>query len=101
MWEGLRVNVRYYIDADTGLPHIYQHGVREDEVEEIVRRPLENRPGEQSSRVLIGQTRNGRYLRVIVSIDWDGQGVFVITAYDLRGNALKALRRRMRKRGRT
>lgn len=65
------MNVRYYIDADTGLPHIYQHGVREDEVEEIVRRPLENRPGEQSSRVLIGQTRNGRYLRVIVSIDWD------------------------------
>jgi hypothetical protein len=51
--------------------------------------------------VLIGQTRQSRYLRVVVSIDWDGQGVFVITAFDLRGNPMKALRRRMKKRGRS
>ena len=95
------MNVRYHVDADTGLPHIYGHNVSEQDVEDVLRRPLENRPGDRSSRVLIGQTGQGRYLRVIVSIDWDGQGVFVITAYDLRGKALKALRRRMKKRGQT
>jgi len=94
------VNIRYHIDGDTGLPHIYRHNVSENEVEDVLRGPLENRPGDGSSRVLIGQTRQGRYLRVIVSIDWDGRGVFVITAYGLRGKPLKALRRRMKKRGR-
>ena len=93
------MNVRYYVDADTGLPHIYRHNVSEDEVEDVLREPLENRPGDRSSRVLIGQTRHGRYLRVVVSIDWDGRGVFVVTAYDLRGKPLKALHRRMNKRG--
>jgi len=93
------MNIRYNKDADTGLPHIYGHNVSEHEVEDILRRPLENRPGDRSSRVLLGRTKHGRYLRVIVSIDWDGQGVFVITAYDLRGKPLKALRRRMKKRG--
>jgi hypothetical protein len=49
----------------------------------------------------MGQTRHGRYLRVIASIDWDGQGVFVITAFELRGKALKALRRRLKGRGKS
>lgn len=93
------MNIRYNIDADTGLPHIYRHNVFESEVQDVIRRPLENRSGDGRSRVFLGRTRDGRYLRVIVSIDWDGQGVFVITAYDLRGKALKALRRRMKKRG--
>jgi hypothetical protein len=92
------MNVRYYIDPD-GLPHIYRHNVTEVEITDVLRKPLESRPGEGVSRVLIGQTRHGRYLRVIISIDWDGQGIFVITAYDLRGKSLKALRRRMKRRG--
>jgi hypothetical protein len=95
------VNIRYNIDADTGVPHVYRHNVSEREVQDVLREPLENRPGTGSSRVFIGRTRQGRYLRVIVSIDWDGQGVFVITAYELRGKPLKALRRRMKKRGRS
>jgi hypothetical protein len=94
----VRVNVRYHIDADSGLPHIYRHNVTESEVEDVLRGPLENRPGEGGSRVLIGRSRQGRYLRVVVAIDWDGQGVFVITAYDMRGKPLKALRRRMKRR---
>jgi hypothetical protein len=93
------LNIRYNIDTDTDLPHIYRHNVSESEVEDVLRGPLENRPGDGKSRVLIGQTRQGRYLRVIVSIDWGGQGVFVITAYDLRGKPLRVLRRRMKKRG--
>jgi len=93
------MNIRYYIDSYTGLPHIYGHNVSEREVEAVLRRPLENRPGERESRVMIGRTPQGRILRVIISIDWEGQGVFVITAYDLAGKALKAFRRRMKGRG--
>jgi len=33
------LKVRYYMDPETGLPHIYQHGVSEQEVEEILEWP--------------------------------------------------------------
>lgn len=49
----------------------------------------------------IGQTRAGRYLRVIFVPDPDRHEVFVITAYDLRGKPLAAYRRRRRQRQRT
>jgi hypothetical protein len=49
--------------------------------------------------VLVGKTWSGRFLRVIVAFDDDGQGCFVITAFDLTGKPRKALRRRMRRRG--
>jgi hypothetical protein len=93
------VNIRYNTDADTGLPHIYQHDVSEDEVEEILSRPIESRRGDRDSVVLNGKTWRGRFLRVIVVFDPDREGCFVITAFALRGKPLKALRRRMRKRG--
>jgi hypothetical protein len=54
------MEIRYYIESDSGLPHIYSHGVREDEVEEVLERPGEDRPGRERSRVAIGQTRVGR-----------------------------------------
>jgi hypothetical protein len=60
-------NIRYYIDPETGLPHIYNHDVVEHEVEEVLARPGEDRQGEEGSRVAIGQTDAGRYLRVIVT----------------------------------
>ena len=93
------MEIRYNRDRDTGLPHIYGHGVSETEVEDVLRNPIERRRGDADSQVLIGQTTHGRVLRVIISIDPDHRGVFVITAYDLRAKAQKALRRRMRKRG--
>ena len=37
--------VRYYHDPETGQPHIYGHGVTEAEVEYVLRRPGEDRPG--------------------------------------------------------
>jgi hypothetical protein len=91
------VDVRYYRDADTGLPHIYGHGVREHEVEAVLRRPIENLPGRRRSRVVIGRTRAGRFLKVVCVPDDDG--VFVVTAFDLKGKPLRALKRRMRRRG--
>lgn len=93
--------IRYYKDPDTGLPHIYGHNVSEAEVEDVLRRPLERRKGDRDSHVLLGRTSAGRYLRVVVSFDPDGTSVFVITAFDLEGKPLKALRRRLRKRGRS
>jgi hypothetical protein len=92
------VDVRYYIDPETDQPHIYRHGVVEREVEEVLRRPLEDRPGREGSRVALGQTRAGRYLRVIYVPDPLPDSVFVVTAYQLGPNALRALRRRRRRR---
>jgi hypothetical protein len=59
------LNVRYYIDPETELHHIYCHDVGEAEVEEVLSKPGEDRPGREGSRVAIGRTSGGRYLRVI------------------------------------
>ena len=91
------MNIRYYIDPVTDLPHIYNHDVSEDEVEEVLLYPSEDRPGREGSRVAIGKTNSGRYIRVIYVPDPEPDSVFVITAYDLRGNALKAFKRRRRR----
>ena len=98
--RGLRVEVRYYLDPETGQPHIYDHGVTEAEVEWILARPGEDGPSSGESRQSTGQTSAGRYLRVIYVPDPDGDGVFVVTAYPLTGKPLKAYRRRRRRRKR-
>ena len=59
------MNIRYYFDPETGLPHIYNHDVDEQEVEDVLESPGEDRPGREGSRIAIGQTSGGRYLRVI------------------------------------
>ena len=59
------MNFRYYIDPTTDLPHIYGHNVSESEIEEVLSRPGEDRPGSDGSRIAIGQTSGGRHLRVI------------------------------------
>ena len=92
------LNVRFYIDPKTGLPHIYRHEVNENEVEDVLRRPGEDSPGREGSRVAIGQTQAGRYLRVIYVPDPEPDSVFVIMAYALEGKPLIAYRRRRRRR---
>ena len=69
------MKVRYYIDPESELPHIYGHDVTEEEVEEVLTRPGEDRPGRDDSRVAIGQTSSGRYLRVIYVPDPEPSGV--------------------------
>ena len=91
------MEVRYFIDPATGRPHIYGHDVDENEVEDILTRPLEDRPGREGARVALGQTHAGRYLRVIYAPDPAPGSVFVITAYELGPKARKALRRRRRR----
>lgn len=94
------MEVRYYLDPDTGRPHIYNHGVSEAEVEYVLRHPGEDRPGRDDSRHALGQTEAGRYLRVIYVPDDGAESVFVVTAYDLQGKPLQAYRRRRKRRRR-
>ena len=91
------MNIRFYIDPETQMPHIYRHGVDEEEVEDVLQQPGEDRPGREGARVAIGRTRAGRYLRVIYVPDQEPDSVFVITAYPLTGKPLMAYRRRRRK----
>ena len=91
------MKIRYYIDPRTEQPHIYGHGVVESEVEEVLARPGEDRPGAEGSRIAIGQTSAGRFLRVIYVPDPEPDSVFVITAFDLSGKPLLAYRRRRRR----
>src|SRR6266852_9710434 len=77
------------MDPETSKPHIHDHGVTEAEVQEVLHRPGEDRAGDEGSRVAIGQTAGGRYLKVIYTRDSVGGGVFVITACDLKGKPLK------------
>jgi hypothetical protein len=92
------MKIRFYIDPETGMTHIHRHGVSEDEAEDVLSNPGEDRPGKEGSRIAIGQTVGGRYLRVIYVPDPDPESVFVITAYELKGKPLAAYRRRRRRR---
>jgi hypothetical protein len=55
------------------------------------------RAGREGSRIALGRTASGRYLRVIYVPDAEPDSVFVITAYDLTGKPLAAYRRRRKK----
>ncbi|MCI0416901.1 hypothetical protein L0222_29380 [bacterium] len=94
------MRIRYYLDPKTNLPHIYKHQVNEDEVASILRNPGEDRPGSEGSRVAVGQTDTGRYLRIIYVPDPAPESLFVVTAYELKGKPLLAYRRRKRKKRR-
>jgi len=59
------VEVRFYIDPDTGEPHLRRHGVTEVEAEEVLSKPTEDRPGAEGVRIAIGRTSAGRVLRVV------------------------------------
>lgn len=89
------MQIRYFIDPTTELPHIYQHDVSELEVEAVLARPLQTLRGRRNSQVAIGQTEEGRYLKVIYVPD--AAPNFVVTAYELGSKAKRALRRKRRK----
>ena len=91
------MNVRYYADPRTDLPHIYGHDVSELEVEQVLDRPAEDCLGRDGSRFAVGPTSTDRTLRVIYASGPEPYSVFVITAYDLRGKSLLAHRRRKRR----
>lgn len=91
------MRVRYYIDPATGEPHIYNHEVSETEAEEVLSQG-DSLPGREGARMALGPTAAGRHLRVIYKPDeYQPDTLFVITAFELRGKALKAYRRRHRR----
>ena len=90
------MTVRFYLDPATDQPHIYGQSVVEEEVEDDLARPMEDRAGRDGSRMALGQTEAGRYLRVIYVPDPIPGSVFVITAYELGEKAQQALRRRQK-----
>ena len=91
------MNVRFHIDPETGLPHIYNHEVSEDEIEDVLTRPGDDFPGSRGSRIALGQTSSGRYLKVIYVPDPQPESVFVVTAYEMTGKLIAAYRRRQRR----
>jgi len=91
------MRLRFYLDSRTGQPHVHGHDVTEEEVEDVLTDPGEDRPGDQGARIAIGRTEGGRYLRVIYVPDPEPDSAFVITAYTLEGKALAAYKRRRRK----
>ncbi len=94
------MELRFWTDAETGLPHIFDHGVTEDEVRQILARPgLKRRAGDNSQSIL-GQTSAGRHLKVVFVPDAEGDSGFVVTAYEIRGKGLKAYRRNKRRKKR-
>ncbi len=94
------MELRFWTDPEAGLPHIYDHGVDEDEVRQVLARPRLKRRGGRDSLSIMGQTSAGRYLKVVFVPNRDGDGGFVVTAYELRGKRLKAYRRDKRRKKR-
>ncbi len=94
------MEIRFYLDPETGLPHIYDHGVTEEEVEQVLRASGGDVQGSRGSRMKLGRTLAGRYLQVIYTPDEEPGNVFVITAYELTGKARKAYRRRQKRKPR-
>ena len=92
------MDLRFWLDPETDLPHIFNHGVTEEEVRQILHRRGEEFPGSDRSRIRLGQTEAGRYLEVVYVPDEEGDGAFVVTAFDMSPRAKRAYRRRQRRR---
>lgn len=99
-WKDGRMELRFWNDPETGLPHISDHDVTEEEVRQVLRGPGLDYPAARNSRARLGQTAAGRYLKVVYVPDAGGESAFVVTAYELRGKALKAFRRAKRRKPR-
>ena len=97
------MEIRYAINPETGLPHILDHDVAPEEVEDVLAESPEDRRNRNDTRVAVGRTSEGRLLRVVYArrrVRNAPDGILVITAYELRGNDVVAFRRRMRRRNR-
>jgi hypothetical protein len=91
------MRLRFLINPRTGEPHVYDHGVTDMDVLDVLEAPMESRPGDRGAMVALGQTRNGQYLRVIYRPEPERASVFVITAFTPGPKSIQALRRRLRR----
>ncbi len=91
------MRLRFYINPATGEPHFHDHGVAAWEVEDIMETFYEDVAAHSGARAAIGQTRNGRWLRVIYRQTPDPDELLIVTAFTPTTKALRAIRRRLRK----
>jgi hypothetical protein len=91
------MELRFWKDPETDLPHIFDHGVTEEEVRQVLRRQGEELPGSDCSRIRLGQTEAGRYLQVVYVPDPSGESAFVVTAFEPTPKGKRAFRRRQRR----
>jgi len=56
------VDIRFYLDPDTGLPHIYGHGVTEGEVEQVLRASGGDVQGSRGFRMKFGRALSPGHL---------------------------------------
>jgi hypothetical protein len=91
------MELRFWIDPETDVPHIFDHGVSEDEVRQVLRRTGEEIPGRDGSRIRLGQTEAGRFLQVVYVPDPGAKSALVVTAFDMTPKAKKAFRGRQRR----
>jgi hypothetical protein len=91
------MELRFWIDPETDLPHLFDHGVTEQEVRQVLSRVGEEFAGRGRSRLRLGQTLAGRYLQVVYVPDVVGVGAFVVTAFDMSPKAKRGFRRRERR----
>ena len=83
---------------DWNIDHIAEHGVSIQEAEDVVDTPDRGFPQRvgDDKRLVMGQTKIGRYIQVIYVIDPNGT-IFVIHARPLDDTEKRALRRRRRR----
>ncbi len=92
------MRLRFYINPRTGEPHIYDHGVNEDEVGDVLENPTDTVPGREGTTIALGQTAAGRWLKVVYVVEGPPSRAYrVLTAYEPRPKAIRALRRRRKK----
>ncbi len=56
------MKIRFYFDEEMDAPHIYKHGVDEDEVEDVLLKPITRFAAKDGAFAATGQTRAGRYV---------------------------------------
>ena len=91
------MRIRFHRNPD-GEPHIHDHHVEVSEVLDVLDNALERASGDTDTTIVIGRTRGGRVLKVIHAPSRDGDGIFVVTAFDLPAKQVRALNRRLRRR---
>jgi hypothetical protein len=91
------VEIRFYIDPETDQPHIYKHGVTEEEVAWVLADPREVEQGRDDSLIAFGRMMSHKLLKVVYVPDVKEDSAFVVTAYRLTGKQLIAHNRRMRR----
>src|SRR5947207_2786850 len=72
-----RMELRFWNDPETELPHIYAHGVTEEEVQQVLDRPGLDYPEARDARVRLGTTAAGRFLKVVYVPDKGAKSAFV------------------------